>query len=427
MTLARTRRGMVSMMALIVAGSLAMSGCAPTGSTPTSKPTVTASTEPAAYAGPLMFIGDEIDAFLLDDGTIEELLPVAGDISDPIDGTFMYSDGGGPGFDPPECIALLFEQQAGAVGARTVEWEIDVARDERTGTMRALQYGSIAQAEERMDQVLVAAEKCSTFTWGGAGAFSAVAESDRDGVRAVAGVLAIHGDVEWRNSQAFSAYAQVGNVLVQVTNQFSGENTISSEDVVSALLNRADEARSMLVEKLTAAPPTEAPAEEAASDSPVADWSITFGGVGPIALGEDTQAAAAEVVGGEVSEGPLGDYSYTIALPDNAGSLQLRPDDSGGVALIEVGAPHFLSPQQDGSGLPNADGVRVGAPMSEAMAAFPEGSLVRVNSAAMDHYMMADRSGRVILFSAEKSDDPESARIYSITVEDRSTWAFELL
>ena len=422
---ARARRGLTGAVTLVVAAALAVVGCTPAPEPdPTSSPAPSPSTAPVAYSGPAMFIGDEIEAFLLTPDEITALLPDVSEVSEPIDGTEMYADGSGTQYDPEECIALYLEQQLRAVGARTVEWRIGDTDELGPGALRVVQLGSVGQAEERMDQLLSAAENCASFTSDGDSTFTDVATELRGDVRAMAGVLRTDATpYQWH---AFYGYVQVGNVLVQLVHEFSGDTTFASDDVAKALADRAEEAHAALIEKLTAEPPVPAEPEKVGADVALADWPIVFGAVGPIALGDDAREAADRVPGAEVTQTTGESDLLHVGPPGSASTLRLRFDDEGAVESIDVGAQHFTDDERpDGALLPSAGDVRIGDPMSKAMAAFPEGSSMRIISAGIDLYMIADRDGQVIWFTTAIEPGGEAAaKIYSMTVENAALWTY---
>ncbi len=419
----RRQGRIVGLLAIMVGAVIVMAGCAaPAPPTPSPSASAPATPEPAAYDGPLMFVGDEIDAFLLTAAEISDLLPDVSDVSDPIAGTDMYSDGGGAQFDPEECQALTIEQQVRATGARSVQWRIgDV--DLGPGTLRVLQFGSVAQAEERIQQLRDASEECASFRADGTGTFTDVASTERDGILAVAGVLRLNGPgYAWN---AFQGYAQVGNVLVEIIHEFAGETTFDSEAVVEALAGRAALARTALIDKLTVAPPASAPPVAVDAATPVADWPIVFGAVGPLALGDDAKQAASEVPGVDLVQSEQQPDLLRVTVQGSTSNVDLRVDDSGAIDSIEVGAHFSESGAQNGALLPSAEGVRVGDPFSAAAAAFPEGSKLRVISAGNDVYMIADRSGQVIWFTAPyRGSGTADEAITSISIEDASTWTY---
>lgn len=413
---------LIRLSAIAVGTGLVLLGCtpAPPEPKPTGSPSPSATAEPVAYDGPMMFVGDEIDDFLLSPEEIADLLPDVSEVTEPFDGTEMYADGSGEQYEPAICQALLLEQQVRATGARSVEWKVGDSDELGPGTLRVIQLGSVGQAEERIEQLREAADGCASFQGDGASTFTDVATVERDGVRALAGVLRVNASsYDWN---AFYAYAQVGNVLVQIVHEFAGATTFASDRIARALADRAEEASEALMAKLTADPPTIEEPESISPDMAVADWPIVFGAVGPMVLGEDAEQAAARVTGAEVTETLRN--TVVVTLAESAGRMRLDVGEDGEVRTIEVGG-HFSEAKQQGSALPQAEGVRVGDSLSQAMVAFPEGSTLRLISAGTDVYVIADRAGRVIMFSSEMDETAAGDKpISSITVDDASVWTY---
>ncbi len=87
----RFGRGLIGVVAF---GALvALSGCVPTPqSTPTPEPTAAPeSPAPDPYAGPIAFVGDELDWFLLSAEEISGLLPDVGDVSPAVPSVIQVS------------------------------------------------------------------------------------------------------------------------------------------------------------------------------------------------------------------------------------------------------------------------------------------------------------------------------------------------
>ena len=136
----------------------------------------TASPEP--YAGPIVFVGDELDAFALTPEEIVGIVPEATDVGDPSPVLEQVSDGGSLPADPPICDALYAEQSLGSVGARTVEWQVPTDPANGSGRMTIMQFADEAQAQGRMDQLLQAAEQCAEFAKEGTITFCLLYTSD---------------------------------------------------------------------------------------------------------------------------------------------------------------------------------------------------------------------------------------------------------
>ncbi len=412
------------LVAVIAGLALVLVGCTPSAPEPeeTQTPSPSPSASAVAYDGPAVFVGDELDAFLLSADEISGLLPDVSEVSAPVDGTEMYADGGGEQIEPEECAILRFEQQLRSVGARTVSWRIGDTDELGPGTLHVLSFGSVEQAEDRMDQLLVAGENCASFQSDGDSTFTGVATDERDEVRAIAGTL--HVESPWYRWQAFYAWAQVGNVLVQVVHEFSGDTEFASERAVAVLADRAEEAHAALIKALTEQPPTEAEPPQTGSEVPVAEWPVVFNAVGPIALGADARAVEDALPSGVTTEWDAQNDELEMMLPDAAGSLRVHVDGQGVVRQIDVGGAYAGGPEvHDGAKLPSAEGVRLGDPLSDVREAFPEGSVMRLIAASTDRFMVADREGHVIMFDAYIHEgEAGTAPIRAIMVEDASLW-----
>lgn len=131
-------------------------------------------TAPEPYAGPMVFVGDELDQFLLGSEEIEALLPGVPDVTTSSSSLEQISDGGGAPFDPAICGALYVEQSLGSVGARTVSWTAADAPEHGYGRMNVLQFADEAQAQKRMDQLVAATEQCAEFDYEGMSTFTGV-------------------------------------------------------------------------------------------------------------------------------------------------------------------------------------------------------------------------------------------------------------
>lgn len=413
LTRVRTRAG----LGLVTIGALiALTACAPTpqSSPPPSPTPEESSAEP--YAGPIVFVGDELDSFALTAEEIVGIIPEATDIGDPSSVLEQVSDGGGAPTSPAICDALYAEQSLGAVGARTIEWKVPTDAEYGFGRLLVLQFADEEQAQARMDQLLQAAEQCAEFTKEGPVTFDAVVRDEADGVRALAGTLVDQG-LDWRS---FGAFASVGNVIVQVWQPFSGDRTFDAEAAALLLQTRAEEARAALIEDLTDNPPV---AEEDPSGDPGtvwSDWQIGVGGVGPLRLGDDVEAALALADGAEVVEPEYDGGPWRLIDPESSGSILVQPTEGGdAVWSVTVGNARTLDEtSQDGVALPAREGVRVGAPIADAISAFPGGTTVDIVSSGDDFYAVTTRDGQVFRFQSDRDVVDDGATIVGITVED---------
>lgn len=408
--------GFRTTMGVIVAGAmLALAACSPDPApepSPTATPEPTASPTPEPYAGPLTFTGDELNRFLLTSDEISSLLPGAAEISEPTSITEQISDGVGSPPMPEICGALFMEEALGSVGARSVSWE-----PADYGRLDALQFGSEEQAQVLMDQLVAASEQCATFEYEGTATFDAVVPDPVDDVRALVGTVTLPEAVGGYST--FSAYAVVGNVFVALAGSVTEDTAPDATAVVTLLQQRAVEARAALIDELTAEPPTTEEEPEVDAAAPWGDWEITRGGVGPIRLGASVDDAIAAAGAAQVTEPeyPGGDWK----LGDDSGSASMivRPMEQGDiVASITAGDNRFGSVVQDGALLPSRGGIRVGDPVADAIAAFPEGTTVTVMASGEDWYAVASRDGRLVRFHTDRDVVEPGALIVGIEVED---------
>lgn len=383
---------------------------------PTASPTPGVS-EPTPYAGPVVFVGDELEGFLLTPSEITGLLPEATDIGDVSSVLEQISDGGGMPATPAICDALYMEQSLGTVGARTIEWKVPTDPDYGSGELHILQFADEAQAQSRMDQLLQAAEQCGQFTKEAPATFDAVVPESAEDVSAFAGTLIdVDAGYDWR---VFHAFASTGNVIVQVMQPFTGDRSFDAEAAALLLQSSAAEARADLIDALTENPPV---AEEESSTDPGAlwsDWKIDVGGVGPLRLGAEVEDALAAAGGAEVIDPTYSGGPWTLVDPEGDGTILVQPvEDGSAVWSVTVGDARSLDSVQDGAALPARGDIRIGAPVASAIAAFPGGTIVDVVSSGEDFYAVTTRDGQVFRFVADRDVVEDGATIVGITVED---------
>ncbi|MFJ2533151.1 sensor domain-containing protein [Microbacterium maritypicum] len=397
---------------------LALTACAPGGDP---EPTQTAAPEtpsPEPYAGPALFVGDELDGFLFTTDEISSLFPGSTDVGEPSAVLEQVSDGGGPAILPEICGALFAEQSLWSVGARNVAWTTASDPDYRFGRMLAIQFADEVHAQARFDQLIEAAAQCATFDFNGAATFESVMPEDSDNVRAVAGTLTLP-EIEGGGS-TFLAYAAVGNVLVEVSQSVDGDTRPAAKAVTEKLQDRAEEARAALMDELTANPPTDDAKPAIDESAPWSEWEISAAGVGPIRLGDPIADAVAAGQSAQVIEPSRGSDPWKLMNAEGSGSLRIAATEDGTTAAsITVGNERtFDEDTQDGTALPLRDGVRVGDPVADAIAAFPGGTMVTVASSGDDWYDVATRDGRLFRFHTDRDVVEPGAVIIGITVED---------
>ncbi|MDF2509952.1 MAG: hypothetical protein K0Q52_3811 [Microbacterium sp.] len=424
--MSQSRAFVKSVIGVVAIGVLAgLSGCVPA---PQSTPKPTAAPEspspdpsPDPYAGPVAFVGDELDWFLLSAEEISVLLPDVGEVSPAVPSLVQVSDGDGYEPKPSICRALFSESSLGSIGARTVTWT-SALPDVREGWLHVLQFADEAMATAHMDQYVEAAEQCREFDFGGARSSFASSTAEGDGdVRAIAGSLILTYP-EGGGFNLYKGYASVGNVIVEVAQPFLGEPAFDAEAAATLLRDRASEARAALIDELTENPPV--PTEPPAAADPAAAWSeweITTEGVGPVRLGVELDETIAAVPGATV-EAPeyVGGVTRLISA-DGSASLVLWTQEEGTIVSgVSVGSANVAGDRtHDGASLPSAGGVRVGDTVSAAASAFPEGTALRIISSGEYFYQWSSREGVVMRFRLDRDSTVDGAAVITgITVED---------
>lgn len=405
-------------LAAVLVGALAgVSACAPTPE-PASSPSAAPSTSaPEPYDGPLLFVGDELESFALTPQEVAGLFPGAPPATAITDTLVQYADGGGPDFAPAVCRLLISETSMRSVGARTVPW-VDGADAGSSGRQEILQFASEENASARMDDLVSTVENCAQFDAQGPGSFTASVAPDGDGVRAFAGTLELDSSGSpWRAHHAFAA---VGNVIVHAWQPAQDGSAFDAEAAALLLRDRAVEAKTALVDELTAQPPvTPTPSAQ----DPSADWStweLTPTGVGPLIFGADRAAALAAVPGATAEEFTWTDTAARLVSPDGQSSLILHfTEDGARLSGVTAGIANLDGDvEPNGDLLPAAQGVRIGAPLADAVAAFPDGTFLQIVSSGEDFYQWATREGGVVRFRADRDAADPAAVITGITVED---------
>ncbi|WP_226532304.1 hypothetical protein [Microbacterium paraoxydans] len=405
--------------ALAVSAVVALAGCAPTPqATPRPSASPVAPT-PDPYAGPISFVGDELDWFLLSADEIAAMLPDVGEVSPAVSSLIQVSDGGGYEPVPAICSALAAETSLGSIGARSVTWS-NAAPEGRDGWLNVLQFADEESAKVRMDQYVDAAAQCGEFEFGGPSTFASSTAEGEGEVRAVAGSLILTYPTGGGHS-LYKGYASAGNVIVEVWQPFTGEPVFDTAAAAALLRDRAAEARGMLIDELTANPP--APVETPAADAaaPWSEWQITPVGVGPVRLGVELDEAIGTVPGARIQEPGWEGGPTRLIAADESASLLLETQEGGTLlAAVTVGIANIAGDRaDDGAVLPSADGVRVGDPVSAAVAAFPQGTALRIVSSGEYFYEWSTREGVTLRFRLDRdSVGDDGAVITGITLED---------
>lgn len=398
---------------------MALSACAAEPEAgPSATPTTTSpSPTPEPYAGPLTFAGDDLDAFALTPDEVAGLLPGAAPAGAVTDELLQYSDGGGPDFDPAVCVLLLSEMSMRSVAARTVPWE-DPEDSGNSGRQQILQFASEEQASTRMDQLTSTIEQCAQFDAQGPGTFETAVAPELEGVRAFAGTLTLDSSGNrWRVHHGF---ASVGNVLVELWQPALDGSEFDAERAALLLRDRAVEAKAALIADLTENPPateTPTPADPAA---PWSEWQMSGTGVGPLMFGAARESALAAVPGATVQEVEWTESFARLWSGDGDEALVLHFTDDGATLIaVTAGIANMEGDvEPDGAALPAAGAVRIGASLSDAAAAFPGGTFIRVVSSGEYFYQWASRDGGVIRFRADRDYADPAAVITGVTAED---------
>ncbi|MCI1017606.1 hypothetical protein HWD99_03105 [Microbacterium sp. C5A9] len=399
---------------------LALTACAPaadpsTSATPT--PTPEASS-PEPYTGPVSFVGDELSWLLPSAEDIVALIPSASEVSAPSDALQQISDGGGPEFAPAICGVLYMEQSLASLGARTMSWSMPSDTEYSSNSVIAMQFADEAQVAARMDQLERAAAECGAFDYGSPQTFESVVADDEDGARALAGTL--NADPSSDGWRVFQGFAAVGNTLVHLRTSLPDDAPIDAAAAVELLQTTAIGAKSELMESLTSTPPAEATEPEGDASAPWAEWSITSSGVGPVRLGDAYDDVVAVLPGAAVTPPSYPGGPWIFTSPDGTASLIVTATEDGMISEITAGA---RSDEEDagvdGVAAPHALEVRIGDPVSSALAAFPSGTRVHISSSGQWAYYAADREGRLLTFHTSREDtDSTEARIIGITTAD---------
>lgn len=414
----RRARSGVAVVVIVTGVMAALAGCVPE---PDPRPSASApapAPDPTPYDGPLTFVGDELDSLLLTTDEITALLPGATDVSAPSATLHQISDGGGTASTPAICDALYVEQSLGTVGARVIEWTTPTDPESGGGNLMALQFADPEQAAARMDQLVQAATDCARFTKEAPATFDSVVLDEVDGVRACAGTLI--DDAAGYDLRLFQGFTAVGNVLVALWQPFVGDAAYDAQAVADILQERAVQARADLIADLTENPPVgdEEPVTDASR--PWSEWQVSGDGVGPILLG-DTVDVAVAAAGGTPAAPSFEGGPWIVSNAEGTGSILIQSAEGADtVWYITVGTRRSAAPEtsQDGAALPARGDIRVGAPVADAITAFPGGTIVDVASSGEDYYAVATRDGRVYRFDTEGDAADQGTVIIGITVED---------
>lgn len=409
----RVSLGVVGIGALI-----ALTACAPsTEPTSSSSPTPEASS-PEPYAGPVAFVGDELSWLLPSADEIIALIPSATQVSAPSDALKQISDGGGPEFAPAICGELLMEQTLDSIGARRVSWTMPSDTEYSDNSIVAMQLADEAHVTARMDRIESAAAECGEFEYDGTNTFDSVIADEHDGVRALAGTM--NADPSSDGWRVFHGFAAVGNTLVHLKTSLPDGAPIDAAAAAELLQATASDAKVELVETLTQTPPVEPTEPQGDASVPWGEWSITGSGVGPIRFGDTYDDVAAALPDAAVVEPTYEGGPWIFTSADGASTLSVGAAEDGGISEITAGA---VSDEEmsgtEGATLPHALEVRIGDPVSAAVAAFPSGTRLHVTSSGQWAYFSADRQGNLLIFHTTREDaDSPQARIIGITAAD---------
>lgn len=126
----------------------------------------------------------------------------------------------------------------------------------------------------------------------------------------------------------------------------------------------------------------------------VADWEVTFDGVGPLRLGMSTTEATAAVP--QLVQGRSADrYEIPGTGDDPALTADFLHD-----ALVHIAVGQaWVDTPVNGSRLPHARGIRVGESASIVQNAFPGGTYQSYVLDGVTAYIVSDREGRTLAFA----------------------------
>lgn len=397
---------------------LALTACAPPAEPSSSPSPMPETSSPEPYAGPVAFVGDELSWLLPSSDDIIALIPSATEVSEPSDELEQTSDGGGPEFAPAICGVLYMEQTLGSVGTRTVSWSMPSDDEFSFNSVIAMQFADEAHVAARMDQLERAVSECGQFDYDGPQSFESVVAEEDDGVRALAGTL--NPDPSSEGWRVFHGFAAVGNTLVHLRTSLPDAAPIDAVAAAELLQATAIDAKSELVDSLTATPPAEPTDPTGDASASWSEWTITGSGVGPIRLGDTYDDAVASLPDAAVTPPAYEGGPWIFTSPDGTSSLSVTATEGGSISEMTVGA---VSDEEDlgidGATSPHALDVRIGDPVSAAVAAFPSGTRVHVTSSGQWAYFVADRGGRLLMFHTTRDDaDSTEARIIGITTAD---------
>ncbi|MGN8025467.1 vWA domain-containing protein [Microbacterium sp. 22242] len=167
-----------------------------------------------------------------------------------------------------------------------------------------------------------------------------------------------------------------------------------------------------------------------AASASLADWEITFAGVGPLRLGMTTKEMLAALPGSVTGSDPGNDKPATVnPLPDvkDLSVLIYR----GKIASIQVGSDSSWSPLTAeqlaalGSRMPQLRGIRLGDTGATAVNIMPQGTTYDNRAGGIHDYVIATREGATLTFRGagrgSSSSGSSGGVISGFTLTDSTT------
>ena len=156
-----------------------------------------------------------------------------------------------------------------------------------------------------------------------------------------------------------------------------------------------------------------------ASATDAGQWEIDFDGIGPLELGmteAEALEAAPELV--ETDDGRWEIESIGLVAVTSEGTIE---------SISVSRPPSSYAPGPSGAFLPHARGIRLGNPSAGLAGAFPGGTYRSYLVAGWTDYLVTDRSGHLLTFTADGSsgfgdssieNTMPGLELTAITVED---------
>lgn len=225
----------------------------PASPTPSGGTEVMAGEGGRVLAGEPVYIGDELDWFLLDENTLSGYFPDAGDMTT-TPSFAMVGESEGVHTSPDACMSWVIPDDWMVVNARRTTWPVAGGESWAGGAYGVYQFPTGELAANYYDRLAGTAAECALFdTLGpdesvyGTTQLQVVAGSAGDG----AVVVDARGtDSLGRTQMTTRAYALEGNVVVAIAADRTQETIVDAEGLVTDLRERIAQARTALTEKI---------------------------------------------------------------------------------------------------------------------------------------------------------------------------------